>query len=295
MALPLVLITGAQGQLGKELQRASSDYPQYRFVFLSRADLPIHHFELVQQFFKAYRPAFCINTAAYTAVDKAEAERDLASLVNGESVGVLAATCREFQCRFLHISTDYVFEGNSPLPYRESDPVQPVNHYGYSKLEGERLAFEKNPESLIIRTSWVYSEFGSNFVKTMLKLMQERESLNVVNDQLGAPTYAADLARALLQIIGTAPWQPGIYHYSNQGRISWYEFAEAIRDLAGLSCSIHPVPTEQYPTPARRPRFSLLDTVKIRTTYQLTIPDWKDGLVRCLRRLGISVRDSKTP
>lgn len=285
MPLPLILVTGANGQLGKALQEAAPHYPGYRFVFLSRTDLPIHHFELVRHFFEAYKPSFCINCAAYTAVDKAEAEQDLAFLVNAEAVGVLAAVCEEFACRFIHISTDYVFDGLSPVPYREIDPVQPVNVYGQTKLEGERKAFEHNKAAVVIRTSWVYSPYGHNFVKTMLKLMKERTELNVVNDQVGAPTYAADLARAILVIVGTPLWQPGIYHYSNQGRISWYEFALAIKAFIHSPCTLHPVPTSQYPTPAKRPQFSLLDTQKIRTVFKLTIPEWQESLEDCLRRL----------
>lgn len=286
MSLPLILVTGSNGQLGKELQQLAPGYPGYRFVFLSRSDLPIHHFDLVRNFFASYKPDFCINCAAYTSVDEAESEQDLAFLVNAEAVGVLAAVCREYNCRFIHISTDYVFDGNSPVPYRETDPVQPVNTYGRSKWEGEQLAFRYDPAAVVIRTSWVYSEFGHNFVKTMLRLMKERQELNVVSDQVGAPTYAADLAQAILKVVETIPWQPGIYHYSNSGSISWYEFAMAIKELSHSPCTIQPIPTSQYPTPAKRPRFSLLDTLKIRTTYNLSIPQWKNSLKTCLGQLG---------
>jgi dTDP-4-dehydrorhamnose reductase len=282
---PLILVTGANGQLGKALHALQDAFPGFRMVFLSREDLPIHHFELVHNFFKAYQPAYCINCAAYTAVDRAESEQDLARLVNGEAVEVLAKVCVEFNTRFIHISTDYVFDGQSPEPYKETDAVHPVNTYGATKLEGEQRCLEADANAIIVRTAWVYSEFGNNFVKTMLRLMKERPAINVVNDQIGAPTYAVDLAAALLQLIQGGKWEPGIYHYSNTGRISWYDFAVAIRNLSGSTCEVNPIPSSQYPTPAKRPSFSLLDTHKIRTTYGIDIPDWQESLKTCLHKL----------
>lgn len=285
MASPIILVTGANGQLGKELQDLAGRYPQYRFVFLSRTDLPIHHFELVKNFFEAYHPAFCINAAAYTAVDRAESEKELSMLVNGEAVGILAAVSRMYGTRFVHVSTDYVFNGRSSVPYRESDPVDPVNQYGRSKLDGEQRCMSENPESIIIRTSWVYSSHGNNFVKTMLRLMDERAEIKVVDDQVGAPTYAADLADAIMQIITSGNWHPGIYHYSDQGQLSWFAFAQTIKELAGKNCTILPIPSSAYPLPAQRPSFSLLNTDKIRSTFGLRIPDWRESLEICLNKI----------
>lgn len=280
-----ILITGSNGQLGKELKRLENSFPQFDFIFLSREDLPIHHFELVRNFFKGYQPQYLINCAAYTAVDRAESERELAFQVNGESVGVLAAVCKEYGTKLIHISTDYVFDGTATLPYKEESLTNPQSVYGASKLEGEKEALRFNPDSIIIRTSWVYSEFGKNFVKTMLKLMSEREDLNVVSDQFGSPTYAADLAETIVQIISSGQWHAGIYHYSNEGVISWYEFAVAIKELSGSVCKVNPIPTSQYPTPAKRPAYSVLDKTKIQSVFNLPIKDWKESLEICLSRL----------
>ncbi len=285
-----ILVTGSNGQLGKELRELESAYPQFDFIFLSREDLPIHHFELVRNSFRAYHPQYLINCAAYTAVDRAETERELAFQVNGEAVGVLAAVCRENDCRLIHISTDYVFDGTANVPYKENSPVNPQSIYGASKLEGEKLAQQLNPASIIIRTSWVYSEFGKNFVKTMLQLMKEREEISVVNDQVGSPTYAADLAEAIIKIIDNSQmpgrnWQPGIYHFSNEGIITWYDFAVAIKELSGSKCNINPVPTSAYPTAAKRPAYSVLDKSKIQQATGITLKNWKDSLSRCLMKM----------
>lgn len=284
-AKPKILVTGANGQLGKELKQLESKYPQFEFIFLSREDLPIHHFELVRNFFKGYHPRYLINCAAYTAVDRAETEKDLAFQVNGEAVGVLAAVCKEYGTKFLHISTDYVFDGTASAPYKEDAATNPQSVYGASKLEGEKEALHFNTDTIIIRTSWVYSEYGRNFVKTMIKLMNEKEQLYVVNDQIGSPTYAADLADAIMQIISSGKWSPGIYHYSNEGVISWFDFAVAIRDLTGSTCKVTAIPTTSYPTPAKRPVYSVLDKSKIAGTYGISLKDWKDSLRGCLDRL----------
>jgi dTDP-4-dehydrorhamnose reductase len=290
MAKPTILVTGANGQLGKEIQQLEKAYPLFTFLFLSRADLPIHHFELVSNFFAASKPAFCINCAAYTAVDKAETEKDLAMLVNAEAVGVLASVCKLYKTRFIHISTDYVFDGSSSVPYKEDHPTNPVNFYGQTKLKGEELCLVHEPESIVIRTSWVYSEFGNNFVKTMIRLMKEKESINVVSDQRGAPTYAADLAKLILHIIEATNssgsfWKAGVYHYSNKGNISWYDFAVAIKDAIGSSCKVNPIPTTAYPTPAKRPSFSAFDTQKIQAAFGINIPAWEDSLKICIRQI----------
>lgn len=285
MDKPTILVTGSNGQLGKELRVLAAQFPAYRFVFAAREDLQLHHYGLVENFFLSLQPTYCINCAAYTAVDKAETEQDMAMLVNGESVGYLAAVCKKFDTKLIHISTDYVFNGESEIPYREEDQTGPINTYGQSKLIGEQLCLKENPDAIIIRTAWVYSFFGNNFVKTMIRLMKERTELNVVGDQVGSPTYAADLALAIMQIISGGKWQSGIYHYSNEGKISWYEFAVAIKSLADLKADIHPIPTSAYPTPAKRPHFSLLNKDKIRSVFQVEVPEWKQSLQKCIALL----------
>ncbi|NCT76130.1 MAG: dTDP-4-dehydrorhamnose reductase [Chitinophagaceae bacterium] len=282
---PTILITGANGQLGSELRQLEDRYPAFNFVFLSRADLPLNNFEMIRSSFKAYQPVFCINCAAYTAVDKAETERDLAFQVNAEAVGILAAVCKEQDCRFVHISTDYVFDGTATKPYTSADATNPQSVYGASKLAGEQQAMELNPDSIIIRTSWVYSAFGKNFVKTMLRLMAERTEIGVVNDQLGSPTYAADLAEAIMQVIASGKWYPGIYHFSNKGIISWYELAVAIRDSIGSSCRVNPIPTSAYPTPARRPAYSVMDSSLLAERYGIAAKPWQERLKACLQQI----------
>jgi dTDP-4-dehydrorhamnose reductase len=283
---PLVLVTGANGQLGKELQQLEKKWLLFRFLFLSREDLPIHHFELVRNFFKTSKPSVLINCAAYTAVDKAEQEPLLARQVNAEAVGLLAAVCAANQCRFIHVSTDYVFDGTATSPYKEEDLTAPQSVYGQTKLEGERQALLANPQTVIIRTSWVYSSFGKNFVKTIIRLLQDKPQISVVQDQLGSPTFAADLANSILQIISSNNWIPGIYNYSNSGIISWYQFAEEIGKLVGSSTPIKGISTAEYPTPAKRPAWSVLDTSKIVSTYGVTIKDWKESLGQCIREIG---------
>jgi dTDP-4-dehydrorhamnose reductase len=280
-----ILVTGANGQLGKELQRLAPGFLDFEFIFLSREDLPIHHFEMVRHYFHVYRPAYVVNCAAYTAVDRAESEKERAFQINGEAVGVLAAVCKKHASKLVHISTDYVFEGTAEKPYKEEDPVNPQSVYGASKLEGEKQAMQFNPETIIIRTSWVYSAYGKNFVRTMLKLMKEKEEIYVVNDQVGSPTYAADLAEAILQIISSNNWQLGIYHYCNNGMISWYDFAVAIKKQTDSTSKINPIPTAQYPTAAKRPAYSALDTGKIQQTYNIVLRDWEKSLAACLERL----------
>jgi dTDP-4-dehydrorhamnose reductase len=285
MEKPVILVTGSNGQLGKELKQIADNYSQFNFVFASREDLKLHHFGLVENFFIATKPQYCINCAAYTAVDKAEAEQDMAMLVNGEAVGNLAAVCKKYQTKLIHISTDYVFDGESETPYKEGDATGPINTYGKSKLLGEQLCMKEDDDAIIIRTSWVYSSFGHNFVKTMMRLMNERNELNVVADQIGSPTYAADLANATMDIISSGKWESGIYHYSNEGKISWYEFAQAIKEITGSKSVVHPIETAQYPTPARRPHYSLLNKEKIKSIYAVAVPEWKEGLKKCIQLL----------
>lgn len=282
---PVILVSGANGQLGKELKKLAPIYSGFDFVFLSREDMPIHHFEMVRHYFTVYQPAFFINSAAYTAVDRAEEEKDKTFQINAEAVGVLAAVCRENQCRFVHISTDYVFDGQANKPYTEEAKTNPQSVYGTSKKEGEEQALKFNPDAIIIRTSWLYSEYGKNFVKTIIRLLQEKEEINVVADQIGSPTYAVDLAEIILQIISSGKWIPGIFHFSNIGIISWYEFALAIKAFTGSACKINAITTAQYPTPAKRPAYSVLDTSKIQSVYGLEMKDWKDSLKSCISLL----------
>ena len=288
-----ILITGANGQLGKELKELCSRHNGFEFIFFSREDLPIQNFEIVRATFNIHKPDYCINCAAYTAVDQAESEKELAFLINGEAVGMLAAVCKEHSCKFVHVSTDYVFDGSSSVPYKETDPTNPVSVYGASKLEGEEQAFEFNDETVIIRTSWVYSEFGKNFVKTMIRLLKEKPAINVVNDQEGSPTYAADLAEVILQIIANCQlsignWHPGIYHFSNEALITWYDFAMEIKKQINSKCVINPITTDEYPTPAKRPMYSVLDKRKIQETYGIALQDWKESLRRCIEKINLN-------
>ena len=285
MTKPIILVTGSTGQLGSELQELAPQYPQYKFCFFSRSQLAIENKEEVERAFALLRPQYVINCAAYTAVDKAETEKEQALAVNATAVGQLANASKRFGARFIHLSTDYVFDGNSREPLKEDSPVAPVNFYGETKLRGEQEAVKENPDSIILRTSWVYSAFGKNFVKTMLRLMAEKESISVVADQWGSPTYAADLAKAILHIIESRSWHPGIYHYSNEGVISWAQFAEAIGTLTNSTCKVTFIPTEQYPTPARRPAYSVMDKSKIAAVYHLPIRPWKESLQECLQKL----------
>ena len=284
-ANPKIVVTGANGQLGKELQDLCSSFSKYEFVFLAKDDLPIHHFELVRNYFRTLSPAYCINCAAYTNVDKAEEEKDLAFQVNGEAVGVLAAICREHSTQLFHISSDYVFDGKATTPYREDAITHPINSYGASKLEGEVQALNMNPDTTIIRSSWIYSAYGKNFVKTMMRLMAERSEITVVNDQIGSPTYAADLAELIMQMLTTGKKYPGIYHYSNDGVISWFEFATAIKELVDYKCVVKPIPSSEYPTLAARPSFSVLDKSKIQETLGIRLKDWKKSLEACIRKV----------
>ncbi len=283
-----ILVTGANGQLGNEMRVISSGYHAFNFLFVTKDDLRIDDMDAVKNYFSSHSIDYCVNCAAYTAVDKAETESEIALLINATAVGNLASVCKNYSTQFIHISTDYVFDGTATVPYKENHPVAPVNMYGETKLKGEELAKQNNPGSIIIRTSWVYSSFGNNFVKTMLRLMKEKEQLNVVSDQEGCPTYAADLAATIMQIItsGKAAEQPGIYNYSNTGVVNWYQFAAAIKELSGSKCLVNPIPSSNYPTPAKRPAYSVMDTAKIQQSFNITIPFWKDSLQKCLSILG---------
>ncbi len=279
-----ILVTGANGQLGSELRALSSGYSQYHFLFTDRSTLPVDDLKALEGYFKAHRVDHCINCAAYTAVDKAESEKEKAFAINADAAGNLALICKQHHTQLFHISTDYVFDGNGSRPYKETDATAPLGVYGASKLKGEHLVQKNDPSAIIIRTAWVYSSYGHNFVKTMHRLMKERESIGVVNDQQGSPTYAADLAKAIMQIIGSGEIKDkaGIYHYTNAGAVTWYQFAVAIKELTGSICKVNPITTENYPTPASRPKYSVLDTKKIRDSFGISIPDWNKSLEKCL-------------
>lgn len=283
-----ILVTGSGGQLGMEIWKLSEQYPSYKFLFTTSESLPIDNFKVVKNFFEDLQIDHCINCAAYTAVDKAESEKEKAFLINADSAGNLAAICKAHQAQLIHVSTDYVFKGTSGIPYKEEDKVSPLNVYGASKLKGEELVLKCNPSSIIIRTSWVYSSFGKNFVKTMLKLLQEKENINVVNDQYGSPTYASDLAAAIMTIIekeNVVYPSSGIFNYCNSGVITWYDFATAIKKFIKSKCLINPIPASAYPMPAKRPQYSVLDTTKITEAFGMIIPNWKNSLHSCLSLL----------
>lgn len=278
-----ILITGSNGQVGSELQFLASKYPNFSFVFVDRAQLDIADLNAVQDFFAAQRFDYCINCAAYTAVDKAESDQATAQAVNTEGPRNLAIACKQNKARLIQISTDYVYHSQQNTPFKEDDATSPKSVYGKTKLEGEKAVLEQGGETLILRTSWVYSSFGNNFVKTMLRLGAERDTLSVIFDQIGSPTYARDLAKAMLDIIQQNPASfSGIYHYSNEGVCSWFDFAKAIFDIKGLKTNVLPIETKSYPTPAQRPHFSLLNKGKIKENFGLKIPYWRDSLQSCL-------------
>jgi dTDP-4-dehydrorhamnose reductase len=282
-----ILITGANGQLGSELKELSVHYTQFEWVFADRSVLDLSNLDSIPTVLDSLQPQIIINCAAYTAVDKAETETELADVLNHQAVAVMAQWSAANDCRLVHISTDYVFDGNSSTALDEEAPTAPINVYGQTKLVGELACMRENPEAITIRTSWVYSTFGNNFVKTMSRLMQERDQLSVVKDQIGSPTYAADLAQAIMTIVTHSNWQAGIYHFSNEGEISWYEFALAIQEIGGFDCLVNGIPSSDYPTPAKRPHYSLLDKSKITTTFGVVVPGYRESLERCMGLLRI--------
>ena len=287
-----VLVTGSNGQVGSEIkeliQHSTFNIENYDFYFTTSQDLDITNFDLVGKYIIDNQIKIIINCAAYTAVDKAESDEVTADLVNRKAVKKLAKISLLNNIKLIHISTDYVFDGKAYKPYCEEFQTNPKSVYGATKLAGENEMIKINPaNSIIIRTSWVYSSFGANFVKTMLRLGKEKESLGVIFDQVGTPTYAKDLAKVILDIIPQINNQKvEIYNYSNEGVLSWYDFAKEIMKMAKLPCQINPIETFQYPTPAKRPHYSLLNKSKIKSTFNIEIPYWKDGLDDCLKRLG---------
>jgi len=304
-----VLVTGKNGQLGQSLQKLTFQYPQLFFKFVGREELDLSNAESIEAYFANNQYDGIINCAAYTAVDKAESEPELANEINHIAVKQLAQIAKQQDALLIHISTDYVFNGQNYKPYIETDEPNPQSVYGTTKLKGEQAFLDVNPKGCIIRTSWVYSEFGNNFVKTMLRLGQQRDQLGIVFDQVGSPTYAGDLAEAILamlnseflmlneegsQKIKNSPrrkYPPGaalkIYHYSNEGVCSWYDFTQTIFEYAKMPCALLPIETKNYPTPAKRPYYSLMNKDKIKQFYKLEIPYWKLSLKVCLQNLQV--------
>ncbi len=285
-----ILVTGANGQLGSEIRNLPGGVEGFDFLFTDVDSLDVTDPYAVGAFFRAQKPSYVVNCAAYTAVDRAEKDEQAAFLLNGKAPGILADCCRSAGARLIHISTDYVFDGRSWLPYQEEDPTNPTGIYGRSKREGEINCLAASGP-VIVRTSWLYSRYGANFVKTMLRLGRERETIRVVYDQVGSPTHARDLAGAILEMVARAEktpglWAPGIYHYANQGVCSWYDFAAAVHALAGIRCRLIPVRTAEYPTLAARPPYSVLDKSKITALYGFSIPHWMESLRDCIIMLG---------
>ena len=280
-----ILITGANGQLGNEMRVLSAENKEYNYFFTDVAELDICDAKAILDFVKANDINVIVNCAAYTAVDKAEENVELCTKLNADAVGYLAEAAEANGAEFIQISTDYVFDGTAHIPYQETEPTCPNSVYGNTKLAGEQNALSLCSRSMVIRTAWLYSTFGNNFVKTMIRLGKERDSLGVIFDQVGTPTYARDLARAIFAAIRQGV-VPGVYHFSNEGVCSWYDFTKAIHRIAGITdCKVNPLHTEEYPTPAKRPHYSVLDKTKIKETYHIEIPYWMDSLRNCISQL----------
>ncbi len=277
-----ILITGANGQLGNEMRVLSAAHPKHTYFFTDIAELDITDKAAVSAFVTDHAIDLIVNCAAYTNVDKAEEDEATAMKINADAVAILGSQ----GVKIIHVSTDYVFSGDEHLPCRESDPVAPRTAYGRTKYEGEKRLLAKCPDAVILRTAWLYSSFGNNFVKTMIRLGNEKEALGVVYDQIGTPTYAADLATAIFTVIETPVWHPGIYHFTNEGVCSWFDFTLAIHELAGIkNCQVRPILSEEYQYRTPRPHYSVLDKSKFKKTFNIDIPHWMDGLRRCITKL----------
>ncbi len=281
-----ILIIGGNGQLGNCLNKLISGYAlDYEFHFTDYDTLDITNQKQINEYFSEYEPHYCINVSAYTAVDLAEQEKEKAFAINAEGVKHLAEVCAEKGIDLIHISTDYVFDGDTNIPYSEDDFTNPLSVYGASKLEGENLALENNPKTIIIRTSWLYSEFGKNFVKTMLNLFGSKDELNLVADQFGQPTNANDLAEVIMKIISTEEKEYGVFHFSNYPETTWFDFAKKIAELSKSKIKINPISTEQYPTPAKRPMRSTMCLDKIENSYNIEPKYWENSLEECMEIL----------
>lgn len=277
-----ILVTGSNGQLGRSLRRIFERHNYNGAVFTDVDELDITDSEKVEYYIKNNGFTHIVNCAAYTQVDKAEAEAIEAAKINTQSIGFLAQTAAKHQLKVLHISTDYVFSGESCRPYAENDEPYPQTIYGRTKLEGEGILMAHSPDAIIVRTSWLYSETGNNFVRKMIDLASTHNELSVVSDQIGTPTYADDLSEAIYRILDADTWNAGIYHYSNEGVASWYDFAKAIFRLSNINIKVNPIQTKDYPTPAKRPLYSVLNKAKIKKTYSLNIPHWEESLAKCI-------------
>lgn len=279
------LVLGASGQLGQCLKAVAEKRNIANLEYPDETTGNILDVKKLKTLFINTKPNYVINCAAYTAVDKAEDEVDLCRLINKEGALNVALVCKEFNVTLIHISTDFVFEGNKIELLKEDDHAEPISMYGLTKLEGERDIINSLPEHYILRTSWLYSEYANNFVKTMLKLGSERDELSIIADQIGSPTYAIDLAETILTIIATDRKAYGIYHYSNEGSISWFDFAKAIFEISDTDVKVKPIPTSAYPTKAMRPKFSVMDKTKLKTTFAIEVPYWRDSLVKCMKKI----------
>lgn len=282
----IILVTGANGQLGRELRNILESEIPGQSIYTDVSELDLTDSKAVDLFFKQNEISHVVNCAAYTAVDRAEEEKLECASININAVKNLAIAADSIGAKIIHISTDYVFDGTAHRPYKESDKVNPISEYGTTKRKGETALLALAPESIIIRTSWLYSPHGNNFVKTMMRLGEERPEIKVVCDQIGSPTYALDLAKAIYNVLTSHQWVEGIFHYSNEGVCSWYDFAKAIHRVAGINgCIVSPIPTEEYPTAASRPFYSVLDKSRIKATYGTKVPYWEDSLIDCINRI----------
>lgn len=283
-----ILVTGANGQLGSEIKELADGYSSHKFFFTNSDTLDITSKEKVFTYIKDYKINGVVNCAAFTAVDKAESNAELAEDVNSKGVENILLALEEVKGKLIHISTDYVFNGENFVPYKENQEVNPIGVYGITKRRGEKKVVNSSLEALVIRTSWVYSSHGNNFVKTMLRLGKERSELGVVYDQIGSPTYAKDLAKVCLQIITSdvkIDSKSKLYHFSNEGVASWYDFAKAIFEISEIDCKVNPIETKEYPTPAKRPHYSVLNKAKIKKDFDVEIPYWKDSLIECIKKI----------
>ena len=280
-----ILITGSHGQLGNEMQQAANKFPAFNYLYTDVEDLDICDKNALDTFVKANKVNIIVNCAAYTAVDKAEDDVALCFKINSDAVRNIGEVANDNGLKVVHISTDYVFDGTNHVPYTEDQQVCPSSVYGKSKLAGEQALTESCDQSVILRTAWLYSSFGNNFVKTMIKLGTGRDSINVIFDQIGTPTYAADLAKTILQILNHENFIPGIYHFSDEGVCSWYDFTKSIHRIAGITCDVHPIETKDYPARTPRPHYSVLNKAKLKAVYGITIPHWEESLVKCIEIL----------
>ena len=277
------LVLGSNGQLGLEIKKISKKFSNINWIFSSRKDLDLSDLNSINSFLNDINPSLIINCAAYTSVDKAETESKLANTINNKAVDIISRWTSDNNKKLIHLSTDYVFDGLSKLPLSENSNTNPINEYGSSKLKGEQVCLNNDTNSIIIRTSWLFSSFGNNFLKTMIELMKKNSSVKVVNDQIGSPTYAYDLANVILKIIINYKSVSGLFHYSNEGKISWLEFAKSIKELYNLDCKIIGVSSKEFKTLAKRPKYSLFNKSKIKTTFKLEIPNYKKSLENCIK------------